>query len=77
MKEFHIKELYCEEFQKLISDNFKFLNFFSQKAFLGSIIALDGNYLDYKVPIVIDKNGNSSSFWPVYNISIAIDDYAF
>lgn len=75
--EFHIKELYYEEFKNLIKNYFKYTLFYSQNIFIGSIIALDENIHDYKVPIIIDREGHSAEFSPVYNIAIGSDNVDF
>lgn len=75
--EFHIKELYYEEFKDLIGGFFKKTIFYSQKVFLGSIIALDENTQTYKKPIVINSEGNPLEFTPVYNIAICTDSEDF
>jgi len=69
--QYHIKELYYDEFKRLIMSNFKYYKFFIQNIFIGSLIALDGNDIDYKVPITITENGETRSFTPLYNIAIA------
>lgn len=68
--EFHVKELYSHEFKDLIGKYFKKTFFYSQRTFVGSIIALDDNANEYSKPIVVDNEGNSSEFKPVYNIAI-------
>ncbi len=75
--EFHVKELYYQEFKNLISRHFKKSIFYNQKIFVGSIIALDENIQDYKKPIIIDKEGNSHELNPVYNIAICTDNIDF
>jgi SAM-dependent methyltransferase len=74
---FHVKELYYEEFRTLIKEAFIFNYFFSQRVFTGSIIAFDNNSKSYKKPIVINKNGSSSPFTPIYNLAIATDNNSF
>jgi ubiquinone/menaquinone biosynthesis C-methylase UbiE len=72
--EFHVKELYYEEFKNLISRYFRKSIFFNQRNFGGSIIALDENNGNYKKPLVVEKDGTHHSFQPVYNIAIATND---
>jgi ubiquinone/menaquinone biosynthesis C-methylase UbiE len=72
--EFHVKELYYEEFKNLISRYFKKSIFFSQRNFGGSIIALDENESTYRKPLFVEENGVNHSFLPVYNIAIATND---
>lgn len=67
---FHLKELYYHEFKELISNNFIKSIFYNQKVFEGSIIALDENSGNYSKPLVIDKEGKSYEFTPVYNLAI-------
>jgi ubiquinone/menaquinone biosynthesis C-methylase UbiE len=74
---FHIKELYYDEFKTLISSHFKKSIFYSQKIFIGSIIALDENGQEYKKPLVVEKEGDSYEFKPVYNIAIGTDNICF
>lgn len=69
--EFHVKELYYQEFKDLITGNFRFVKFFCQRLFNGSIIVLNDTDVNYNVPIVIEANGEVNSFLPMYNISIA------
>lgn len=68
---YHIKELYYEEFKKLINQYFSVTYFFNQKTFAGSIIALNEEYSHYKQPLVVERGGNAHCFLPVYNIAIA------
>jgi ubiquinone/menaquinone biosynthesis C-methylase UbiE len=75
--EFHVKELYSEEFKILIRGYFKKTLFYSQKTFVGSIIALNENKQEYKKPILIKNEGISSEFCPAYNIAIGTDDIDF
>jgi len=74
---FHVKELYYEEFRTLIKEAFAFNYFFCQRVFTGSIIAFDNNFKSYKKPIVINKDGSSSPFTPIYNLAIATDNKSF
>ncbi|HOV84335.1 MAG TPA: class I SAM-dependent methyltransferase [Paludibacteraceae bacterium] len=75
--EFHVKELYYEEFKNLISRYFQKSIFFSQRNFGGSIIALDQDKSTYNKPLVVENNGESHSFLPEYNIAIATNDLKF
>jgi len=72
--EFHIKELFYEEFQNLIKLHFIKTLFYSQTTFDGSIIALDENSHEYKKPIIANNEGVLSSILPFYNIAIGTDD---
>ena len=75
--EFHVKELYYEDFKKLIFDNFDKSFFFNQRTFGGSIIALDEDCDQYKRPLVVEQSGKSHLFTPVYNIALATNDLQF
>jgi Methylase involved in ubiquinone/menaquinone biosynthesis len=75
--QFHIKELYYEEFKILISEHFKHAKFYSQRVFAGSLIFLDEKSQTYSKPIVIDEEGNSSAITPVYNIAICSQNMEF
>lgn len=72
--EFHVKELYYDEFKSLISSFFEKTYFFNQRTFGGSIIALDEVYNQYKQPLVVEKTGDKHPFLPEYNIAIASDN---
>lgn len=74
---FHVKELYSEEFKKLINKYFKKTIYYSQRAFVCSLIVLDEKSQKYSIPIVVDNKGNSYKFNSVYNIAIATDDIGF
>ena len=71
--EFHVKELYYDEFKCLINSFFKRTFFYSQRIFVGSIIAFDGNMDRYRKPLVMEKYGPSYELTPVYNIVIGTD----
>lgn len=71
---FHVKELYREEFKKLVQSNFKFLTFYYQSMLYGSLIVeekgigngfkeFEGNFSGIKK--------NESLKKPVYNLCIA------
>jgi ubiquinone/menaquinone biosynthesis C-methylase UbiE len=75
--EFHIKELYYEDFKSLIYRYFKNSIFFSQKIFVGSIITLDEDEFLYKKPLIVERNGTSYQFIPTYNIAIGTDSPDF
>ena len=72
--EFHVKELYYDEFRLLIKSNFDKIYFFSQRTFGGSIIALDEAYKSYNKPLVVEQSGENHSFLPLYNIAIATNN---
>jgi ubiquinone/menaquinone biosynthesis C-methylase UbiE len=72
--EFHVKELYLEEFKSLISSYFKYSEFFLQNNVAGSIIAYKDENHNYYRPHHIDKsNGSSENIEPRFNICIASD----
>lgn len=71
--QFHVKELYYEEFKKLLNAFFKTSYFFSQSVFSGSIITADFEILPNKIPVVTDMNNKTTKFTPVYNIAICTD----
>jgi len=75
--EFHVKELYYDEFKRLISKYFKQTFFFGQQTFTGSIIALDEESDIYKRPILIKKMGEKQPIFPIYNIAIATNKLKF
>ena len=74
---FHIKELYYDEFRKLISIHFNKTFFFSQRTITGSIIALDQGYNSYNKPLVVNQFGEEHSLYPLYNIAIATNNIHF
>ena len=71
---FHVKELYSDEFKLLINNNFNKTIFFNQKIFVGSLIVSDEEDLPYKKPLIVEKNGKTSFLEPKYNIAIATDN---
>jgi ubiquinone/menaquinone biosynthesis C-methylase UbiE len=75
--EFHVKELYYQEFKCLINSFFKRAFFYSQRIFVGSIIAFDGNMDRYIKPLVMEKDGPSYELTPIYNIVIGTDQNDF
>lgn len=75
--EFHVKELYSHEFKALLNREFMNTKFYSQKIFVGSMIALDEYANEYNKPVIVNKEGVASEFAPLYNIGIATDDLNF
>ena len=75
--EFHVKELYYDEFKCLINNYFKKTFFYSQRIFAGSIIAYDGKVDEYRKPLVVEKDGTFQELTPMYNIAIATDSHDF
>jgi len=71
--EFHVKELFSDEFKELIGQFFKNTYFYSQKIFSGSMIVLDQNSKEYKKPIIVNADGLSREFTAVYNLAISTD----
>ncbi len=74
---YHVKELYYEEFKKLISGYFKHSFFFSQNNISGSVITADFGHDDKSSPDIIDLNQNLNKFFPLYNIVITTDNEGF
>jgi ubiquinone/menaquinone biosynthesis C-methylase UbiE len=71
---FHVKELYYEEFVKLINEYFNNCKFFIQNNIVGSLIASENEENVYKRPIHIDKeSGLNEIIEPRFNICIASD----
>jgi len=75
--EFHIKELYYQEFKDLIHAYFTKTIFYSQRTFVGSMIVLDEENQTYKKPKIVDNEGYVTDFTPVYNIAIGTDSISF
>lgn len=75
--QFHVKELYYDEFKTLISSYFKKTFFFNQRTFGGSIISLDENYTQYTSPLVVEQTGEKHPFLPEYNVAIATDNLKY
>jgi len=70
---YHMKELYEEEFKRLIASYFEICLYFSQRTIAGSIFAYDGEVTRYNKPWVVEKGGGGHDFTPLYNIAIASD----
>ena len=75
--EFHIKELYLNEFKDLINKYFKKTIFYSQKIFIGSIIFLDNGTHDYQTSTFLSSNSVQGRSNPIYNVAIGTDDLDF
>lgn len=75
--EFHVKELYYEEFKALISNSFNNISFFTQKIFNGSIISLDDENNSYKRPLVVEKFGECHHIRSKFNIAVATNNSKF
>jgi len=71
--QYHIKELYYDEFCDLVNHYFQKTRFYSQRIFSGSMIVYNGNADIYSKPLVMEKNGSAVEFTPLYNIAIATD----
>ena len=71
--EFHIKELYYEEFISLMKKYFQNTFFYSQRLISGSIIIQNECNNIFKMPILTDITGKSCMFFPVYNLAICTD----
>ena len=73
VNEFHVKELYYEEFKYLITSYFKKTYFFGQNIFIGSVITSDATESEYRKPLIVENNGNTFEFTPIYNVAIGTD----
>lgn len=73
--EFHVKELYKEEFQALIEKHFSYLSLFMQNNMFGSIIAKESkDNSTYVKPKLIEKNTNyAGPLESRFNLIIACD----
>ena len=72
--EYHVKELYFEDFKNLINQNFKYSEFYFQKAYnLNSYIA-DFHFFSQSMVFSGDNEGiTEEPIEPLYNIAIASD----
>lgn len=75
--EFHVKELYSDEFKQLISASFNKVFYFNQRTFGGSIIALDEKFNRYNKPLIVEQSGENHPFLPLYNIALATNSSKF
>lgn len=75
--DFHVKELYYNEFRDLLNKYFRKSVFFSQRLFFGSLISLDDENIPFKKPLIVSKDGTSCLLNPVYNIAIGTDMIEF
>lgn len=72
--DFHVKELYYEEFLSLINRHFKYFTFFIQNNVIGSLIASEEDNCTYRMPVKIDMStGCMEIIKPRFNICIASD----
>jgi len=72
--QFHVKELYFNEFKDLVKSYFSYTDFYFQKAFnLNSYIAKTEIFDTFKVYIGDQKMINTQKMEPLYNIAIASD----
>ncbi len=76
---FHVKELYKNEFQDLLKNNFKNVGLYRQKAFFCSVIVHDDNSSSHKSAKFYEGNYSSVSvnndIESVYLIGLASDAY--
>jgi SAM-dependent methyltransferase len=72
--DYHVKELYYDEFKKLINSYFTNTCYFTQRTFSGSVIMLDDVNKSYKKPVVIETGGRSYELTPLYNVAVATND---
>jgi ubiquinone/menaquinone biosynthesis C-methylase UbiE len=71
---FHVKELYEDEFKKLISDHFKYTTFLNQNYFRASIILpAEGTEKFESFEGSFEKVSSKGVFIPLYNIALATD----
>lgn len=70
--EFHVKELYYNEFKSLIKQFFKYHKFYGQSLFCGSLIFIDDDEEKGRIQIIKD-NEDIQSLKPVYNLVICSD----
>lgn len=68
--EYHVKELYFEEFKNLMNTFFKIAIFYSQSTVIGSLIFLYEETKIYKKTIVFDNDGLKTKLNPIYNIAV-------
>ncbi len=71
--DYHIRELYYEEFMDLINSYFKKTRFYSQRIFVGSMIFYDGAGNHYAKPLLMEADCSANDFTPLYNIAVATD----
>ncbi|MDO9153718.1 MAG: class I SAM-dependent methyltransferase [Paludibacter sp.] len=75
--QFHVKELYYDEFKLLIAKYFKYNAFYSQSVFSGSIITADTEIVLNKKPVLTRFNKQTNPFTPIYNIAISTDSEGY
>lgn len=75
--QYHVKELYYDEYKQLISIYFTNNFFFLQNNFSGSIIKADYKYGLFSCSLVMGQTQSKSDFTPLYNISISTDKKEF
>lgn len=69
---FHIKELYFDEFKKLIDQNFSFTNYYYQNSFnLNSFIGNSVAFSNYKIYSGDEHIIKENLISPIYNIVVA------
>lgn len=70
--EYHVKELFNQEFKELMCRYFQFAHFFIQNNVIGSFIANEEENITYKRPLNIEKkSGKSEKIEPRFNICIS------
>ncbi len=70
---FHVKELYRDEFERLVSHFFENVETYGQRVIYGSGIFVDKNVGRYMHFVSVDEGADTDaeSFCPVYNIAVA------
>jgi ubiquinone/menaquinone biosynthesis C-methylase UbiE len=71
--EFHVKELYYDEFKSLIHKYFLNTKFYFQRVVTSSLLFIDDNGDNFSVPHFIDEKGEVKSFESKFNLCIASD----
>jgi ubiquinone/menaquinone biosynthesis C-methylase UbiE len=78
INQYHVKELYYEEFKELLNKNFLRNYFFIQNNFSGSIILADFKKENIiETTVVSSKQLDTTIFNPLYNLSISTDNPDF
>lgn len=76
--QYHIKELYYEEFKLLLKKFFNNNFFFLQNNFSGSLIIPDDNLINnFKTQFISSEQLANTHFEPLYNIAISTDNNGF
>lgn len=78
INKFHVKELYYEDFKKLINKHFHKATFYLQNIIVGSMITLDEKNQIIPSTLVCNAMGEVKPFSPLYNLAIAtnLEDFS-